>query len=92
MHTAELLDEALALAMQLGYRVRLEWLDGGGGLCVVRGERWLFVDLSQPLAEQLACVAKVLSGDSRINETEKSPTLAEHLKAEEKPLIHANVR
>lgn len=92
MHTAELLDEALALAVQLGYRVRQEWLDGGGGLCVVRGERWLFVDMAQALAEQLACVANVLRGDSRINETEKSPSLAELLRAEEKPLMHADVR
>jgi hypothetical protein len=76
MHTAELLDEALSLAAQLGYRVRQEWLDGGGGLCVVRGERCLFIDLAQPLEEQLASVAGVLRSDLGSNSHRISPGLA----------------
>ncbi|MEX2170449.1 MAG: hypothetical protein WD851_14130 [Pirellulales bacterium] len=96
MHTAELLDEALTQAAQLGYRVRHEWLDGdGGGPCVVRGEKWLFVDLAQPLAEQLECVAGVLRGNS-ITDLPLSPSLAEHLipaiAGDEKPLMNANAR
>ena len=84
MHTAELLDEALTQAAQLGYRVRHEWLEGdGGGPCVVRGEKWLFVDLALPLAEQLECVAGVLRGNRNINETCLSSSLAEFLKADE---------
>jgi hypothetical protein len=84
MHTAELLDEALSLAARLGYRVRQEWLEGqGGGLCVVRGERWLFVDLAQPLAEQLACVARVLRGDDRVGEHALSTALESFLKSPE---------
>ena len=67
MHTAELLDEALSLVAQQGYRVRQEWLDGdGGGPCIVRGEKWLFVDLAQPLAEQLECVAGVVAREPRL--------------------------
>ena len=31
MHTVDLLEEALGLVERVGYRVRQEWLDGGGG-------------------------------------------------------------
>jgi hypothetical protein len=91
MHTAELLDEALLLAAQLGYRVRQEWMEGCGGLCNVRGDQWLFVDLSQPLAEQLQCVAKVLREDSKSKEMTLSSSIAELLRSEEKPLIDADI-
>lgn len=82
MHTVELLDEALSLAAQLGYRVRQEWLDGaGGGPCIVRGEKWLFVDLAQPLAEQLECVASVLRGIRSLDELSPSEALGSYLKS-----------
>lgn len=60
MHTVELLEEALAAVKQLGYDVRLEWLETGGGVCEFGGRRWLFVDLAQTAAEQLAQVRDVL--------------------------------
>ncbi|MCO6458137.1 MAG: hypothetical protein J5I93_22765 [Pirellulaceae bacterium] len=66
MHTVELLEEALAISKQLGYRVRLEWLDGGGGSCEFAGQRWLFVDLSLTSNEQLERVVEVLRGDSAL--------------------------
>jgi hypothetical protein len=77
VHTAELLDEALALAAQLGFRVRQEWLHGaGGGTCVVRGEKWLFIDLAQSLAEQLACAAKVLCNELDVLQLASSSLIA----------------
>src|SRR5262245_35765862 len=57
----ERLDTALALAKRLGYRVRLEWLAGvGGGGCEIRGQKWLFVDLSLGPREQLEEVLATL--------------------------------
>ena len=53
MHTVELLDEALAVAQRMGFKIRQEWLSGSGGPCEIKGQRWLFVDLSLPPLEQL---------------------------------------
>jgi len=62
MHTVELLDEALAAARQLGFRIREEWLGGdGGGSCVLKGQKWLFVDLALDAADRLALVTSALS-------------------------------
>jgi hypothetical protein len=64
MHTVELLEQELERARREGYRVRQEWLGGaGGGVCHVRGEKWLFVDLALAPAEQLATVRESLDAD-----------------------------
>lgn len=61
MHTVELLKEAVEAAGQLGYEVRLDWLGGeGGGHCVVRGRKWLLLDLAKSPDEQLEDVADAL--------------------------------
>jgi hypothetical protein len=60
----ELLDAALVLARQLGYRVREEWLDGrGGGGCEIRGQKWIFLDLALSAEEQLEAVLDTLRAD-----------------------------
>ena len=65
MHTVELLEAAVKLATELGFQVRQEWLDGGGGACELKGKRWLFIDLSLNTAEQLDQVLSALRGDPR---------------------------
>ena len=61
MHTADLLDQALRAAEQLGYKVRQEWLGGGSsGDCEIKGQKWLFIDLSQSLPDQLHVVVEAL--------------------------------
>jgi hypothetical protein len=61
MHTIELLDEAIALAEQVGYRVRHEWLDGtGGGECELRGQKCVFLDLAVDPLDQLELLLAVL--------------------------------
>jgi len=63
MHTVELREQALALAEQLGYRIREEWLGGsGGGQCEFAGCRWIFVDLALNAEEQLEQVAEGFTG------------------------------
>ena len=61
MHTVELLEAAIAAIKGLGYRVRIEPLDGGeGGICVFQKRRWLFLDAAAPPVEQLHHVLEVL--------------------------------
>lgn len=76
MHTLELLDEALAFARQAGYRIRQEWLGGNcGGSCVLRGRKWLFVDLDLGPAEQLEQALDALRGDPIAGGLPASPAL-----------------
>jgi hypothetical protein len=64
MHTADLLDQALRAAAQLGYGVRQEWLGGsGGGGCEIKGRKWIFVDLALSLPDQLDQVLEVLRNE-----------------------------
>jgi hypothetical protein len=61
MHTVEMLESLETVAAQAGYTVRHEWLGGtGGGACEFAGKKWIFVDLSLPVPEQLAQIAGAL--------------------------------
>ena len=65
MHTVELLQEAVEAARRLGYEVRQDWLGGnGGGHCIVRGRKWLLLDVAQTADEQLDVVADALRGEA----------------------------
>jgi len=75
MHCVELLAEAIALANRLGYHVRQEWVGSGGGVCEVRGERWLFIDLSQSVWEQLDTVRAVLDKEPELHKFTVSPQM-----------------
>ncbi len=69
MHTVVLLAHALNLAEQLGYVVRQEWLEGnGGGGCVLRGRRFLFIDLAASPADQFEIVLRVLRSEPQVAE------------------------
>lgn len=64
MHTVELLEQALATARELGYRIRQEWIDceGGSGICEFKGQKWIFLDHSLDPSEQLEIVMQALDG------------------------------
>ena len=80
MHTVDLREQALALAEQLGYRIREEWLGGsGGGQCEFAGCRWIFVDLALNAEEQLEQVAEALRSDPAIHSAPLGPALRRHL-------------
>ena len=79
MHTVELLDEAVRLASRLGYQVRQEWLEGGGGGCEFGGRRWIFIDLGAAVPEQFEQVARVLRTDPSWQTTEMSQALRKTL-------------
>jgi hypothetical protein len=81
MHTVELLREAIATARNLGYEVRQDWLDGnGGGHCLVRGRKWLLLDVAQSIDEQLDVVTDALRGEVGVV---SSRELAERLRVRE---------
>jgi hypothetical protein len=75
MHGVELLEEAIALAKSLGYQVRQEWVGCGGGVCEVRGQRWLFVDLSQSVWEQLDTLSAVLNREPGLQQLPVTPQM-----------------
>jgi hypothetical protein len=80
MHTVELLQEAMEAAQRLGYEVRQDWLGGnGGGHCLVRGRKWLLLDLAQTADEQLEVLAEALRGEMGAARAVKSTELAERL-------------
>lgn len=57
----ELLIEQFELvAGKLGVQVRFEVLDGPGGLCSLRGEQVLFVNIDLPPAEQVDVMGSAL--------------------------------
>jgi hypothetical protein len=77
MHTVELLHEALDAARRLGYEVRQDWLGGnGGGHCLVRGRKWLLLDLAQTPSEQLEVVTDALHGEAGVETAIRSAELA----------------
>ena len=80
MHTVELLQEAVEAARRLGYEVRQDWLGGdGGGHCIVRGRKWLLLDVAQSPNEQLNVVADALRSEIGAAQVIKSRELAEWL-------------
>lgn len=68
MHTVEMLERLKELAESAGYCLRHEWLGGvGGGACEFAGRKWIFIDLSLPVVEQLDQVAAALKENPAVN-------------------------
>ena len=62
MQNQELISAMLELAENAGLEVRKEYFGGdGGGLCILRGKRILFVDTAADTAEQVARTAAALA-------------------------------
>ena len=78
MHSVELFERATAVANDLGYGVRQEWLGGcGGGACEIAGRKWIFVDLSLGTSEQLGQLIEALRQDPGIDSADLPPRLAQ---------------
>jgi hypothetical protein len=77
MHAAMLLAEAAELARRLDYTVREEYLDGaGGGHCFFGGRKWLLLDVTQSVDEQLSVITDALRTDDAVWRLPVSPQLA----------------
>lgn len=69
MHLVDAMDKVLRLAKQAGYRIRQEWLGGsGGGGCEIRGQKFLFLDISLAPAEQFEQAVETLKNDANLTE------------------------
>lgn len=80
MHTVAMLNEALEAARRLGYEVRQDWLGGnGGGHCLVRGRKWLLLDVAQSADEQLDIVGNALRDEMGAERAVQSPELKQRL-------------
>lgn len=80
MHTVELLKEALDTARRLGYEVKQDWLGGnGGGHCLVRGRKWILLDVAQSAEEQLGIVLEALGEVPDVMRAVRSKELAERI-------------
>ncbi len=78
VHTVDLLEEALAVAQQLGFEVRREWLNGKkSGVCRIGKRYLLFIDLSLTASEQLDQVLEPLR---LVCEGEPSLVMSPHLR------------
>lgn len=80
MHTAQLLSQALDLARHVGYQIRQEALEGaGGGHFLMRGEKWLLIDLTQTQPEQLKDVVDALRSEPNLVLSEVPAELVDYL-------------
>lgn len=68
MHTIEQLERLKDVAERAGYTVRQEWLGGvAGGACQFAGRKWIFLDLSLSVIEQLEQMTDALHGDPAVS-------------------------
>ena len=63
MNEGEIVDYLAELAEKLGITMRWEGLLGDGGVCELRGKRYLFVDRSQDVDTQIEVLARALSAE-----------------------------
>lgn len=86
MHTVELLEHALRAARKAGYQLREEWLGGsGGGACILRGKKQLFLDLAQSPSEHLAHAIAALRDEPPAVTCSLPAELQDLLEREESP-------
>jgi hypothetical protein len=85
MNTAQLLSQAIEAARRLGYEIREDALEGaGGGHCLIRGKKWLLLDMTQTYRDQLSDVLDALRVEPDLSTIEMHPALAERLQTQQK--------
>jgi hypothetical protein len=85
MNTAQLLSQAIDAARRLGYEIREDALEGaGGGHCLIRGKKWLLLDMTQTYRDQLSDVLDALRVEPELGAIEMHPALADRLWPQQK--------
>ncbi len=64
MNQGEIVDYLAEISEKLGIKVRWESLMGDGGICELRGKRYLFVDRSNDLMTQVDVMADALCDEA----------------------------
>ena len=64
MNSGETVDYLAEMSEKLGIAVRWDGLIGDGGICELRGKRFLFVDRSRSLDTQIDVMTNALSGEA----------------------------
>jgi len=76
MTNIEIIREATTTLKSAGYRIRQDWFGGeGGGRCVVRGQKQIFLDLAQTPQDQLEMLLATIREDEDIDPASLSPAL-----------------
>jgi len=79
--TLGLLEEAMQLARDLGYRVREEPLgELPGGVCAVGGQRQILLNASHPSSQRLDTLLDVLATDADVGDQPVSHLLESRLR------------
>jgi len=80
MHTVEMLERLKEVAENAGYTVRHEWLGGvAGGACEFAGRKWIFLDLSLSVLEQLDQMTAALRNDAYAGSLNAPAAVQRHL-------------
>jgi hypothetical protein len=76
VHCVDLLEMSLACAAELGYRLHEDSLGGrSGGVCELKGRKWLFLDPGQTPRERLHVVIDALAADPAVHAANLPPQL-----------------
>ena len=79
--TLGLLEEAMQLARDLGYRVREEPLgEVPGGVCAVGGQRQILLNAAHPSSQRLDTLLDVLAADADVGDQPVSHLLESRLR------------
>ncbi|HWA98400.1 MAG TPA: hypothetical protein VG713_07905 [Pirellulales bacterium] len=81
MHTVDLLDQAIEAAKRLGFKIRQDWLGGSWGVCEIKGQRWIFLDVSLGAGDQLHLVLDAIRDEPGLHRMTLAPELARLLDA-----------
>lgn len=80
MHSIELMDEAIALAQRMGWKIRYECLgEVGGGACEIGRQKWIFIDLALHPLEQCEQVIEALKSDPLLHVVDVPGSLSAEL-------------
>jgi len=80
MNAGEMVDYLAELSERLGIAVRWEGLIGDGGICELRGKRFLFVDRSNTLDTQIDVMIDALC-DEPIDDVYVLPEIRQRLES-----------
>ena len=87
MYSIDLMDELVAVAERLGWRIRQEYLgEVGGGPCEIGGRKWIFLDIALSPPEQFEQLLDALRSDAAIHAVKVPASLQQLLGVA--PAIH----